>query len=128
MKALVSISMACALALNAGSTLAEPPPIVAAVSSLLVPGLGQALQKDWTTAGTHFGVFAGSLATGLYYEDKDDFIKDGVRYADEDREPINQTTLRRDFALRIATDTMLYSSFAAYRDGRARRDGGYRTP
>src|SRR5882762_7154776 len=52
-----------------------------------------------------------------------------MRYDDaNNREFINQTTLRRDFALRLATDTALYSSFAAYRDARARDGRGYRTP
>ena len=108
--------------------LAEPTPTVAALSSALVPGLGQAFQGDYGVAATHFGVFAASLATAIGYEDKPDFIKDDVRYKDPDRETINQTTLRRDFALRLATDTALYSSYAAYRDGRERNNSGYRTP
>ena len=119
---------ALAWALGPGAALAEPPPAVAAISSVLLPGLGQALQRDWWTAGAHFGIFAASLGTAFYYEDKPDFLKDDVRYKDDDFEVINKTTLRRDFALRIATDTALYSSFAAYRDGRARNNSGYRTP
>jgi membrane protease YdiL (CAAX protease family) len=90
--------------------------------------LGQALQRDWWTAGTHFGIFAASLGTALYYEDKPDFLKDDVRYPDSDREIVNRTTLRADYAWRLATDTAFYSSFAAYRDGRERNNRGYRTP
>jgi hypothetical protein len=108
--------------------LAELSPTMAAVASAILPGLGQASQGDYETAAAHFGIFAASLATGLYYERKPDFLKDSVRYADPDREVINQTTLRRDFSLRIATDTALYSSYAAYRDGRSRDDRLYRTP
>jgi hypothetical protein len=120
--------LACALGLAPAAALAEPPPAVAAISSVLLPGLAQALQRDWGTAAAHFGVFAVSLGAAFYYEDKPDFLSDDVRYSDSEREPINQTTLRRDFALRLATDTALYSSFAAYRDGRARNNAGYRTP
>lgn len=101
---------------------------MAAVSSVLVPGLGQALSGDYGTAAAHFGVFVASLGTALHYEDKPDFLKDDARYPDDDRELVNRTTLRADFAWRVATDTALYSSFAAYRDARERNNSGYRTP
>ena len=117
-----------ALALGASTARAEPQPILAAAASVIVPGLGQALQRDWGPAAAHFSVFAVSLGTAFHYEDKPDFLDDDVRYAVPDREPVNRTTLRRDFALRLATDTMMYSSFAAYRDGRERNNSGYRTP
>jgi hypothetical protein len=116
------------LALGPTAALAEPSPALAAVGSALIPGLGQAFQGDYGAAAAHFGVFAVSLGTAYHYENKADFIHDDVRYQDSDRETINQTTLRRDFALRLATDTALYSGFAAYRDGRERNNSGYRTP
>jgi membrane protease YdiL (CAAX protease family) len=125
---LTAASLACTLGLGPAAALAEPPPAVAAVSSVLLPGLGQALQRDWWAAGTHFGIFAASVGIAVHYEDKPDFLKDDVRYPDADREFVNQTTLRADFAWRLATDTALYSSFAAYRDGRERNNSGYRTP
>jgi hypothetical protein len=128
MRYVAAASLVCALSLGPAAVLAEPTPAVAAVSSLLLPGLGQALQGDWWSAGGHFGIFAASLATALHYEDKPDFLKDDVRYPDSEREFVNQTTLRADFALRLATDTALYSSYAAYRDGRERNNSGYRTP
>jgi hypothetical protein len=106
---------------------AEPSPSVAAAASVIIPGLGQAAQGDWQTGAQHFGVFAGSLYAAAYYERKPDFLQDDERFQHE-REIINQTTLRRDFALRVATDTALYSSFAAYRDGRSRDTRVYRTP
>jgi hypothetical protein len=108
-------------------TYAEPSPSLAAAASAIIPGLGQAAQGDYTTAAEHFGLFAVSLGLGLHYQNQPDFLKDEDRYQHE-REIINQTTLRRDFALRIATDTALYSSFAAYRDGRSRDTRYYRTP
>ena len=108
-------------------TYADPSPSLAAAASAIIPGLGQAAQGDYTTAAEHFGLFAVSLGLGLHYQNQPDFLKDEDRYQHE-REIINQTTLRRDFALRIATDTALYSSFAAYRDGRSRDTRYYRTP
>ena len=102
---------------------------MAAVGSALIPGLGQAAYGDWETAGAHFGVFAVSLGTAVHYQRKPDFLSDSARYDDPgNREFINQTTLRRDFALRLAGDTALYSSFSAYREGRARDTRVYRTP
>ena len=106
---------------------AEPSPTMAAAASVIIPGLGQAAQGDWQTGAQHFGVFAASLYAAAYYERKPDFLSDDERFQHE-REIINQTTLRRDFALRVATDTALYSSFAAYRDGRSRDSRAYRTP
>src|SRR5262249_29163147 len=108
---------------------AEPTPAMSGLASALIPGLGQALQGDYGTGAAHFGVFATSLGVGYHYQKKPDFIDDDVRYADPDKETINQTTLRRDFALRLATDTALYSSFGAYRDAREKNNNsGYRTP
>lgn len=82
---------------------------------------------DYGAAAAHFGTFAASLSASLYYRHKPDFLSDEARYS-SNSEIINQTTLRSDFALRVATDTMLYSSFGAYRDARARDDLSYRTP
>jgi len=106
---------------------AEPSPTIAAAASAIIPGLGQAAQGDYTTAAEHFSLFAVSLGLGIHYQNQPDFLKDEDRYQHE-REIVNQTTLRRDFTLRIATDTALYSSFAAYRDGRSRDTRYYRTP
>jgi hypothetical protein len=106
---------------------AEPSPSTAAALSVIIPGLGQATQGDYTAAAEHFSLFAASLAAGAYYQRKPDLLSDDDRYQ-HDREIVNQTTLRRDFALRVATDTALYSSFAAYRDGRSRDTRLYRTP
>src|SRR4051812_21866561 len=105
----------------------EPSPTVAAAASAIIPGLGQATQGDYVAAAEHFTIFAGSLAAAAHYQGKSDFLSDDTRYQ-HDREIVNQTTLRRDFALRVAGDTALYSSFAAYRDGRSRDTRGYRTP
>ena len=110
-----------------GYVYAEPSPTIAAAASAIIPGLGQAAQGDYTTAAEHFSLFAVALGAGVHYQNQPDFLQDEDRYQHE-REIINQTTLRRDFALRIATDTAFYSSFAAYRDGRSRDARNYRTP
>jgi CAAX protease family protein len=123
------LALACALGVCPAAALAQPSPTLAAVASAIVPGLGQASSGNYEDAAAHFGMFAASLAAALYYQHKPDFLSDEIRYDDAgNREFINQTTLRRDFALRLATDTALYSSFGAYRDARARDDRAYRTP
>jgi hypothetical protein len=125
--ALISMALACALVSPAAR--GQTSPAVPAIASVLIPGLGQAINGDYGEAAAHFSVFAASLSAGLYYQRKPDFLTDDLRYDDaNNREFINQTTLRSDFALRLATDTALYSSFAAYRDARARDDRSYRTP
>jgi len=121
------VTVAAILVVQAGAALAEPSPSIAAAASVIIPGLGQAAQGDWRTGAQHFGLFAASLYAAAYYERKPDYLQDDERFQHE-REIINQTTLRRDFALRVATDTALYSSFAAYRDGRSRDTRVYRTP
>jgi len=122
-----STVVVCVLALCWRGALAEPSPTIAAAASAIIPGLGQAAQGDYTTAAEHFSVFALTLGAGLHYQNKSDFLLDEDRYQHE-REIVNQTTLRRDFFLRVAGDTALYSSFAAYRDGRQRDPRAYRTP
>jgi len=126
--ALISIAIACALGVCPAAARAQTSPTLAAFASAIIPGLGQASNGNYEEAAAHFGIFALSLSSALYYEHKPDFLSDDARYQEGNREYINQTTLRRDFALRLATDTALYSSFSAYRDGRQRDDRVYRTP
>jgi hypothetical protein len=127
--ALICVALASTLGVCSATVRAQISPAVPAIASAIIPGVGQAINGDYGEAGAHFGIFALSLSAGLYYQRKPDFLSDEVRYdSANDREFINQTTLRRDFALRLATDTALYSSFAAYRDARARDDRSYRTP
>jgi hypothetical protein len=126
--ALASMAIACALGICPAAARAQSSPSLDALASLIIPGLGQAIDGNYQEAAAHFGVFAVSLSTALHYQDKSDFLGDDVRYDDaNNREFINQTTLRRDFALRVATDTALYSSFSAYRDARQRDERTYRT-
>jgi hypothetical protein len=127
--ALISVAIACAPGVYPALAFAQPSPSLAALASAIIPGLGQASYGNYEEAAAHFGIFAVSLSTALHYQHKPDFLNDDARYdGASDGEYINQTTLRRDFALRLAADTMLYSSFGAYRDARQRDERAYRTP
>lgn len=118
------------MVLGLGPATAEPaPPWFKGVASLIIPGAGQASNGDLETAAAHFGVFAVSVYGVVHYFRKDDYLDVDQRYdEDNDREFINKTTLKFDYAARIATGTALYSSYGAYRDARAHDNSGYRTP
>ena len=123
-RALLALVLGCGVI---GPASAAPPPALAGIASLFIPGLGQASNGDYEAAAAHFGVFGVSLYGAFYYSRKDDFLDEDKRYDEaNDREFINRTTLKYDYAARLATDTMLYSSYAAYRDARARDNSGDR--
>lgn len=104
-------------------------PTIAGAASLVVPGAGQASNGDYGAAAAHFGIFAVSVYGVFRYLDKDDYLDEDERYDEgSNREFINKTTLKFDYAARLATDTALYSSYGAYRDARSRDNSGYRTP
>ena len=104
-------------------------PFLAGIASAIVPGTGQAANGDYGVAAAHFGVFATSVYGVIHYKDRSDWLDADQRYdAANNREFINQTTLRYDYAARLATDTALYSGYGAYRDARSRDNSGYRTP
>jgi hypothetical protein len=119
--------LALALGFGAGGSVYAADPVLAGIASLFIPGVGQASNGDYGEAAAHFGVFAVSAYGASYYARQDDFLDEDERLDEEnDREIINRTTLGYDYAARLATDTMLYSSYAAYRDARARDNSGYR--
>lgn len=104
-------------------------PVLAGLASLVIPGTGQMSNGDYGEGAVHLGVFAVSAYGAVRYRDQDDFLDEDARLdEDNDREFINRTTLKYDYAVRLATDTMLYSSYAAYRDARAYDNSGYRRP
>jgi CAAX protease family protein len=104
-------------------------PVLAGIASLIVPGAGQAADGEYGVAAVHFGVFAVSAYGVVHYRHQDDYLDPDQRYdADNNREFINRTTLRYDYAARLASDIALYSSYGAYRDARQRDNSGYRTP
>lgn len=122
--------LAGAFLFHVGAVLADPAePWLKGVASAIVPGAGQAANGDYGEAAIHFGVFAVSIYGALRYQDRGDYLDSDNRY-DEDnhREFINKTTLNFDYAARLATDTALYSGYAAYRDARQKDNSGYRTP
>jgi hypothetical protein len=116
-------------ALVAADTVRAQPssPEIAGLASLILPGLGQASNGDYGYAAAHFGVFAVSLYGMDRYTREPDFISESQRYH-SNFEYVNRTTLMYDYSARLATDTMLYSSYGAYRDARRRSDRLYRTP
>ena len=122
--------LAIALLSGVAAVRAEPPePWLKGVASAVVPGAGQASNGDYGEAALHFGVFAVSVYGAIRYQDKSNYLDADQRYdADNNREFINKTTLRYDYAARLATDMALYSGYAAYRDARARDNSGFRTP
>lgn len=119
----------CLLAagLASGAAHAQSSPEIAGLASLIIPGLGQASNGDYADAAAHFGVFAASVYGVQHYSGKPDFITNDRRYQGN-FEYVNRTTLMYDYSARLATDTALYSSYAAYRDARRRGDRYYRTP
>lgn len=121
-----------ATVLLSGATVAQADPAepwLKGVASAVIPGAGQAANGDYGEAALHFGVFAVSVYGAVRYQDKSDYLDADQRYdEDNDREFINKTTLRYDYAARLATDMTLYSGYAAYRDARARDNSGFRTP
>ena len=122
--------LAIMLVLGAASARADPAePWLKGLASLVVPGAGQASNGDYGEAALHFGVFAVSVYGVIRYQDKSDYLDADQRYdEDNNREFINKTTLRYDYAARLVTDMALYSGYAAYRDARARDNSGFRTP
>lgn len=109
---------------------ADPPePWLKGVASAILPGAGQASNGDYGDAALHFGVFTVSVYGALRYKDRSDYLDADERYdEDNNREFINRTTLHYDYAVRLASDTTLYSGYAAYRDARQRDNSGFRTP
>ena len=102
-------------------------PVLAGLASLVIPGTGQMSNGDYGEGAAYLGVFAVSVYGAVRYRGREDFLDEDERLDEaNDREFINRTTLGYDYAARLATDTMLYSSYAAYRDARARDNSGYR--
>lgn len=120
---------AIVLALGGAGPAHAADPVLAGLASLVIPGTGQMANGDYREGAVHLGVFAVSAYGAVRYRDRDDFLEQDARLdAAHDREFINRTTLGYDYAARLATDTMLYSSYAAYRDARARDNSGHRRP
>jgi hypothetical protein len=122
--------LAIILVSGAAAARADPAePWLKGLASAVIPGAGQAANGDYGDAALHFGVFAVSVYGAIRYRDKNDYLDADQRYdEDNNREFINRTTLRYDYAIRLASDMTLYSGYAAYRDARQRDNSGFRTP
>jgi len=125
----VAVLLVNGLLFAAAAPVNAADPVIAGVASLIVPGTGQAANGEYDVAAMHFGVFAVSVYGVVHYRNQSDYLDPDQRYdEDNNREFINRTTLKYDYAARLATDVALYSSYGAYRDARQRDNSGYRTP
>jgi len=126
----VYLALAALLLLITTVASADPAePLFKGLASAILPGTGQASNGDYGEATLHFGVFAVSVYGAIRYKNKSDYLDSDQRYdEDNNREYINKTTLRYDYAVRLASDMTLYSGYAAYRDARQRDNSGFRTP
>ena len=105
-------------------------PELAAAGSFFLPGLGQAANSDYGKAGLHFG---SALVLASQYSiqvEKEDYILPADRVDNKNKEiDINRTSYEADLWGSALFNLSLYSSFAAYRDGRqAISNQGYETP
>ena len=96
-------------------TVLADSPNLAAFSGLLLPGLIQGLDGQYTKAAWYATGAVGGFAIYGNYSDKVDFIKDDDRY-DDDREVeyLNDTTLKADLASTVALNSMFMSAYDAY--------------
>jgi hypothetical protein len=103
----------------------------AAFGSLLLPGVGQALNGDYAEGAAQAGLYLVLVNQYRQHIDRPDYIPFDLR-EDESNDTIriNRTTVIADQYATASLDLAFYSSFAAYRDARARPEhaNGYRTP
>jgi hypothetical protein len=104
-------------------------PELRAGASLLLPGLGQALNGDYAEGGAQLGLYLVLANQYLRLLDAPDYIKSTER-TDRDRNiTINRTSFDADLYGTALTDLSLYSAYGAYRDARQLRGNqGYATP
>ncbi len=105
-------------------------PELTATGSFFIPGLGQALNSDYGKAGFHFGsalVFARQYS---FQVEQEDYILPADRVDNKNKEiDTNRTSFVAELWGSALFNLQLYSSFAAYRDGRqALSNEGYETP
>lgn len=108
---------------------ADSSPNLSAIGSLLVPGSAQLIQERTLDGTTHFLSFGAGIIGSSYYSQKADFISDDELYNDDESIMyLNQTTLYGSMFSSLTFNTMLYSSFDAYRGSRLLKGNtGYRT-
>jgi len=120
-----------ALALVWGAPARAAPPEWAALGSLLLPGTGQVLNGDYGQGAAYASLYLVLLNQFRQHVNRPDYIPVDQR---EDLSTntirINRTTVVGDQYGVGALDVAFYSSFAAYRDARARPEyaARYSTP
>ena len=105
-------------------------PELNAVASIIIPGLGQAVNGDYVEGGLQFGA-AVVLATNYVRLTEDDRFIEFEDRLDEENKLIrtNRTTFEANLYAAGLVNLSFYSSFGAYRDARLALDNkGYETP
>lgn len=105
-------------------------PELTGTASILLPGLGQAINGDYVEGGIQFGTALVLADQYVRLTEDDRYLKFDDR-VDEDTKTIytNRTTFLGDAAGTALVDLSFYSGFAAYRDARNALDNeGYTTP
>ncbi|MBI3994229.1 MAG: hypothetical protein HY342_13225, partial [Candidatus Lambdaproteobacteria bacterium] len=103
----------------AGPARAVQPELVAA-GSLLVPGLGQAINGDYAAGAAHLGLALVLSHQLTVLSRRDDYLEQDARIDTHERLiHVNRTTVAAELYGTALTDLGLYSAFGAYRDARA---------
>jgi membrane protease YdiL (CAAX protease family) len=105
-------------------------PELTGTASILLPGLGQAINEDYVPGALQFGT-AMVLANQYIRLREDDRFIDFDDRVDEETKTIrvNRVTFEADFYAFALLNLSFYSAFGAYRDGRlALGNEGYNTP
>ncbi|HEX9842411.1 MAG TPA: CPBP family intramembrane glutamic endopeptidase, partial [bacterium] len=125
----VALAVLLGLCVAAPSAKAAQPELVAA-GSLLLPGLGQAVNGDYAAGAAQLGlalVFSHQLTV---LSRRDDYLDAEARIDARERLiRVNRTTYAAELYATALTDLGLYSAFGAYRDARAADEARvYSTP
>ena len=88
-----------------------------AISSLIIPGLGQTFNGQYTRGAVHFSVAAGLHFQYQYYLNSPDRLSSDLVFDEENRiKFVNKQTHYSTAHFRATLNTHFYSSYAAYRD------------
>ncbi len=125
-------ALCAALALLAlpGPARGALPPALLATFSLLAPGSGQMINKDFVEGGIQAGMAITLFTNYSRLMDDDRFLDSDERLDDEQKViHMNRVTFEADLYGTALVSLSLYSSFSAYRDARQlRNNAGYDTP
>ena len=116
---------AATLAVLAGLCMAPQParavsPELVAAGSLLLPGLGQAVNGDYAAGAAHLGLALAFSHQFTVLSGRHDYLDVDARIDTRERLiHVNRTTYAAELYATALTDLGLYSAYGAYRDARA---------